>query len=187
VAPCAGRPAGKGRAPMKQKNAHLAFEGRNVEPGDGKGGSEGTRAGGRPARPQRCLRERCRWQNADSVVQYSLHQQYPNYGSSIWPHSECPFTSMGGASPTVAGKGGAANHSCGTWPSKVEALPARSRQQKTAPAWRSGASAVAFAPRHGLTTGCHSYVTVTSQLRHSYVTVTSQLRHEETYLILRIP
>ena len=103
---CAGRPAGNGRAPVKQKvRPRLAFEERNVEPGDGKGEKARARADARHGRREL-------WGGSapaaqiDSVVQYSLHQQYPKYGSSIWPDFEFPLTSMGGAAPTVAGKGG---------------------------------------------------------------------------------
>ena len=42
MAPCADRRAGNGRAQVKQNIPDLAFEERNIEPGDGKEG-EGAR------------------------------------------------------------------------------------------------------------------------------------------------
>ena len=105
MAPCAGRPAGNGRAPVKQKIPGIAFEERNIESGDGKGEKARARADARHGRRELWGGNRASGNN-DSVVQHSLHQQYPIYGSSIWPYSEFPLTSMDGAAPTVAGKGG---------------------------------------------------------------------------------
>ena len=55
--------------------------------------------------------------NTVSVVQYFLHQQYPNYGSSIWPRSEVSLAQKG-AAHLCAGEG-ASNHACGHWPSNA--------------------------------------------------------------------
>jgi hypothetical protein len=182
VAPCAGRPAGKGRAPMKQKNAHLAFEGRNVEPGDGKGGAK-ARARADARRGRRDVWEKgaggkmlIRWCNILSIN--SIPTTGPASGHIRNVHS----LRWAGRRPPLRGKEAPLITHAGLGLPKSKPCPPGAVNKKRR---QPGAPELPPWLLH-LGMGSRPAATVTSQLRHSYVTVTSQLRHVETYLILRI-
>ena len=192
MAPCAGRPAGNGRAPVKQKvRPALPSKNATLNPGMERGR---RRARGRTpgTAAENCGGGSAPAAKIDSVVQYSLHQQYPKIRVqhlAIFRIS-IDFDGRGGAHRSGEGRAPLITHAgLGLRKSKLcpaGAVKKHDLEPNTEPTTRPEASAMACSPRHGFTAGCRSYVTVTSQLRHSYVTVTSQLRHEETYLILRI-
>jgi hypothetical protein len=177
VAPCARPPGWKGEsADESKKNTRLACEGRNVEPGDGKGGAKArARADARLGRRECCEKRAggkmlIRWCNILSIN--SSPTMGPASGHMLNFHS----LRWAGRRPPLRGKEGTANHPCGTWPSKVEtAKPCppgavnKNRRQLGVPELPPWLLHLGMGPR--------PVVTVTSQLRHSYVTVTSQLRH----------